>query len=57
MIKLYIKNKKSNLLFFRDVQNFHTNVSAWMVEMDSAVTQKSLMEDLNNKCVIFIKVC
>jgi len=43
--------------FFRDVQNFHTSVAAWMVEMESTFERgKNLMEDLNNKCVLFIQV-
>lgn len=40
----------------RDVQNFHTTVMAWMVEMESAMTRANLMEDLNNRCVLFIQV-
>ena len=40
----------------RDVQNFHTIVMAWMVEMESAMTKGNLMEDLNNRCTLFIQV-
>ncbi|XP_052679123.1 WASH complex subunit 4-like isoform X3 [Crassostrea angulata] len=42
-------------LLTKDVQNFHTTVMAWMVEMESAMTKANLMEDLNNRCVLFIQ--
>ncbi|XP_069101114.1 WASH complex subunit 4-like isoform X2 [Argopecten irradians] len=45
-----------NQMLAKDVQNFHTSVSAWMVEMESSMTRgKTLMEDLNNRCVLFIQ--
>ncbi|XP_071139375.1 WASH complex subunit 4-like isoform X2 [Mytilus edulis] len=47
--------QQRNQMLSRDVQNYHTTVSAWMIEMDSNISQKSLMEDLNNKCVLFIQ--
>ncbi|XP_061187838.1 WASH complex subunit 4-like isoform X2 [Saccostrea echinata] len=40
----------------KDVQNFHTTVMAWMVEMESSMSKtNSLMEDLNHRCVLFIQ--
>nr|KAG5706407.1 hypothetical protein BaRGS_033168 [Batillaria attramentaria] len=40
----------------REMQSYTTQVSAWMVRMESNLARgNTLMEDLNNRCVLFIQ--
>ncbi|XP_056000960.1 WASH complex subunit 4-like isoform X5 [Ostrea edulis] len=52
----WLSQRQQQLTKSRDVQNFHTAVMAWMVEMESSMSKSnSLMEDLNSRCVLFIQ--
>ncbi|XP_055882277.1 WASH complex subunit 4-like isoform X2 [Biomphalaria glabrata] len=44
-----------NQLLTRDLQTYSTTVAAWMVRMESSLDGGTLMEDLNNRCVLFIQ--
>ncbi|CAL1541419.1 unnamed protein product [Lymnaea stagnalis] len=45
-----------NQMLARDIQMYSTAVAAWMVRMESSLERGStLMEDLNNRCVLFIQ--
>lgn len=47
----------NRLLLSRDAQLYQMQVSSWMVHMESALTKGgSLVDDLNARCVLFIKV-
>jgi len=48
-------NGKTQVLA-KDVQAVHVQVSAWMVRMESNLSRGStLLEDMNNKCALFIQ--
>lgn len=41
--------------FFRDTQNYNTEVLSWMVEMDSCLTDSGkLVDNLNQKCSMLV---
>ena len=43
---------------YREAQNMHITVCAWMVKMESNLSRGgTLIEDLNHRCVLFIQVC
>lgn len=47
----------NRLLLSRDAQLYQMQVSSWMVHMESALIKGgSLVDDLNARCVLFIKV-
>lgn len=47
----------SGLLCNRDAQLYQMQVSSWMVHMESALSKGgSLVDDLNSRCILFIKV-
>ncbi|XP_059151833.1 WASH complex subunit 4-like isoform X4 [Physella acuta] len=45
-----------NQMLTRDVQTLSTSVAAWMVRMETTFEKGgTLMEDLNNRCIVFIQ--
>ncbi|XP_041350230.1 WASH complex subunit 4-like isoform X3 [Gigantopelta aegis] len=52
----WLAQKTQMLTRTRDVQTYSAQVTAWMVRMESNLSRGStLMEDLNNRCLLFIQ--
>ncbi|XP_035226740.1 WASH complex subunit 4-like, partial [Stegodyphus dumicola] len=50
----YLLQKNHSLI--KDAQNFYVQVMAWMIEMDSCLTDTGqLLEDLNRKCALLLQ--
>lgn len=50
----YLQQKTANLT--KDAENYHIQVLAWMVQMDSCLTDSGkLLEDLNRKCSLLVQ--